>query len=237
VSPTPCKVCGGGGFVAEEREGRLFARPCACRVPERTTTLVSRAEIPQRYQGRYVFETFRPAHPTQEEALALCQRYTEEYPAFGEGPNGLLFMGPCGVGKTHLAVAILQQVVIRKGMPALFVDLNDLYREIRSTYGRADSAETEYDILSPLVEAPLLLIDELGCVATPWAQDTLHYLVSQRYNEQRPTLMTSNYLDVPPRGETALEERIGTRTRSRLHEMCRTVHLEGPDHRRAPAGR
>jgi DNA replication protein DnaC len=58
--------------------------------------------------------------------------------------------------------------------------------------------------------------------------------VSQRYNEQRPTLLTSNYLDTAPRGEVALEERIGTRTRSRLQEMCRTVHLDGPDHRRAP---
>ena len=104
------------------------------------------------------------------------------------------------MGKTHLAVSILQQVVVQKALPALFVDLNDLYREIRATYGRYGAEETEYDILAPLREAPLLLIDELGCVASPWAQDTLHYLVSQRYNEQRPTLLTTNYLDAPPSG-------------------------------------
>lgn len=226
-----CKACGGSGFRTEEREGRLFAVPCGCRVPARKGEFGKRAGIPHRYEG-YVFEAFKPATPSQTEALALCRRYADEYPVFGEGANGLLFLGPCGVGKTHLAVAILMQVVWEKGMPALFVDLNDLYREIRSTYGKFDSPETEYDILSPVVEAPLLLIDELGCVSTPWAQDTLHYLVSQRYNEQRPTLLTTNYPELPQKGEPGLEDRIGTRTRSRLSEMCRTVIMEGPDHRR-----
>ncbi len=229
-----CKDCGGTGYIVEEKGGQLFARPCGCRKPERATALVGQADIPQRYRERYVFDTFQPAKESnQEDALLIARRYAEEYPAFGEGPSGLLFMGPCGVGKTHLAVAILQEVLLKKGMPALFVDLNDLYREIRSTYGKPNADETEYDILTPLVQAPLLLIDELGCVATPWAQDTLHYLVSQRYNEQRPTLLTSNYLDQPDRSnEVSLEDRIGTRTRSRLHEMCRTVLISGPDHRR-----
>ena len=227
-----CRSCGGTGYMAEEREGRLFARPCSCRRLHRAERVRQEAAIPERYQQRCVLGNYVPAHPSQEEALLVCRRYVEEYPLQGEVQNGLLIMGTCGVGKTHLAVGILQEVLTAKKMPALFVDLNDLYREIRGTYGKPGEEETEYDILSPLVEAPLLLIDELGCVATPWAQDTLHYLVSQRYNEQRPTLLTSNYLDAPPRDEPRLEDRIGTRTRSRLHEMCRTLLVEGPDHRR-----
>lgn len=232
MSPTNCPACGGSGYLVEEHGGALVARPCSCRIPDRATRLVEQASIPLRYRKGYTFDTFKPAHATQEEALMLSRRFAEDYPVLPEGANGLLLLGPCGVGKTHLAVSILQEVVVRKGMPALFVDLNGLYREIRATYGRTGSEETEYDILNPLVEAPLLLIDELGCVATPWAQDTLHYLVSQRYNEQRPTLCTSNYLDAPGPGETALEDRIGTRTRSRLMEMCQTILMEGPDHRK-----
>lgn len=112
------------------------------------------------------------------------------------------------------------------------MDLNELYREIWASYGRKEAGETEYDILAPLVEAPLLLIDELGCRDSAWAQDTFLYLVSQRHSELRPTLCTTNYLDSPPAGETSLEGRIGVRARSRLLEMCLTVPMDGADYRR-----
>ena len=229
-----CPECGGTGFLVEESGGIQVAKPCPCRIPDRATRLVERASIPLRYRKTCTFGMYKPdpAFPSQEDALTLARRYAEEYPALPEVANGLLFIGPCGVGKTHLAVSILQEVVVRKGMPALFVDLNDLYREIRASYGHAGNEETEYDILSPLVSADLLLIDEMGFVASPWAQDTLHYLISQRYTEQRPTLCTTNYLDEPVAGETRLEDRIGTRTRSRLMEMCQTVHIDGKDYRR-----
>jgi len=230
-----CPKCGGSGFLTEERDGGLYARPCSCRKLNQKERLFRGAEIPQRYRERCVFSEFQPRNGSQEDALAIARKYAEEYPALPESRNGLLFLGPCGVGKTHLAVAILQEILVRKGLPVLFVDLNDLYREIRSSY-EPGAGETEYGILAPVAEAPLMLIDELGCVASPWAQDTLHYLVSRRYNAQLPTLLTSNYPDRAKKGEESLEDRIGTRTRSRLAEMTRAVVLEGTDFRRSPGG-
>jgi DNA replication protein DnaC len=233
VTRRSCPLCNGTGYVVEDRDGAPVARPCKCRTPDRATRLVRQAGIPERYRERCVFEMFKAAPGSSlENALVLARKYAEDYPAFPDGPNGLLFIGPCGVGKTHLAVSVLQEILMRRGLPALFVDLNDLYREIRASYDRKEAGETEYDIMAPLVEAPLLLVDELGCVNTQWAQDTLHYLVSQRYNEQLPTLCTTNYLDESRGGEASLEDRIGTRTRSRLHEMCRTVLMDAPDFRK-----
>jgi DNA replication protein DnaC len=226
-----CQKCGGSGFLTENRDGGVYARPCSCRKLNQKEMLVRGAGIPQRYREKCVFSEFKPNHESQRDALTIAKRYAEEYPALPGDRNGLLFLGPCGTGKTHLAVAILQDILFHSGLPGLFVDLNDLYREIRSSYDPG-SEGTEYAILAPLVEAPLLLIDELGCVASPWAQDTLHYLVSRRYNEQLPTLLTSNYMDDAGRGEEALGDRIGTRTRSRLAEMTRTVVIDGTDYRR-----
>ena len=226
-----CTECGGSGFVIEETNGIQVAKPCPCRIPDRATRLVEQALIPQRYRKKYTFDMYKPFHPTQQDALTLAKRYAEDYPALPETANGLLFMGPCGRGKTHLAVAILQEVVVRRGMPALFVDLNSLFRDLWNTYRSSRAEVTEYDLMTPLVEARLLLIDDLGCLDSPWAQDTFQYLISQRYNEQLPTLCTTNYLDEPASGEPKLEARIGARSRSRLYEMCQTVLVDGPDFR------
>ncbi len=231
MSNKGCPLCEGRGYVVEEVDGVVKARQCECRVNDRITRLIEQAGIPLRYRNRCVFDNYKPMKGTnQDEALALARKYADDYPAFPSAKSGLLFIGPCGVGKTHLAVSILQEILFRKNLPVLFVDMNDLYREIRATYGKFQVVETEYDILFPLVEASLLLIDEVGCVDSPWAQDTLHYLVSRRYNEERPTLCTTNYLD-DASGGISLEERIGVRTRSRLNGMCRTVRINGPDYR------
>ncbi len=168
-----CQKCSGSGFLTENRDGGVYARPCTCRKLNQKEMLVRGAGIPQRYREKCVFSEFKPNHESQRDALTIAKRYAEEYPALPGDRNGLLFLGPCGTGKTHLAVAILQDILFHSGLPGLFVDLNDLYREIRSSYDPG-SEGTEYAILAPLVEAPLLLIDELGCVASPWAQDTLH---------------------------------------------------------------
>lgn len=232
-----CEKCKGEGFIFEEINGIIYSKPCDCSSTEKAALLVQKSNIPERYRDRCALSNFIiPPGPDSEslrEALEVAKRYAEEYPVFEEGkPNGLLFMGPCGVGKTHLAVGILNEIIYKKKMEVRFVDLNDLYREIRKTYGGDDEEITEYDILTPLANAPLLVIDELGCVASPWAQDTLLFLISQRYNKSLPTILTTNYLDEPDeKGEESLTDRIGKRNRSRLYEMCRTVLMKGKDYR------
>jgi DNA replication protein DnaC len=218
--------------MLEDRDGSVYSKPCTCLSTEKETLLHQNSMIPDRYRNSCVLENFiiPENNSSLQEAFLVAKKYAEDYPFFEDGkPNGLLFIGPCGVGKTHLAVAILNEILFKKRKPLKFVDLNDLYREIRASYD--NSQMTEYDILTPLVETELLLIDELGCVSTPWAQDTLLFLISQRYNQSMPTILTTNYLDDPGPQEPSLAGRIGIRTRSRLQEMCRTVIMAGSDYR------
>ena len=78
------------------------------------------------------------------------------------------------------------------------------------------------------------MLDELGAQRpTPWVQDVLYGLINTRYNRQRITIVTSNYGDVPARtGDETLESRVGVLVRSRLHEMCAPVLIEGDDYRK-----
>jgi DNA replication protein DnaC len=105
---------------------------------------------------------------------------------------------------------------------------------------------TELDVLRPVFDAEVLVLDELGAVKpTEWVWDTVSLILNTRYNDQRTTIITTNFEDeaeqVAGGGEFArarraaraetLGDRIGERMRSRLHEMCRVVRVEGSDYR------
>ncbi len=86
------------------------------------------------------------------------------------------------------------------------------------------------------MEVDLLVLDDLGAEKTSeWVEETLNLIVNTRYNERRVTMFTSNYPDYPDTvadGEMdSLLGRIGYRMRSRLHEMCDFLELEGADYR------
>ena len=135
-----------------------------------------------------------------------------------------------------LAVAVLRQVVQASGARGLFYDTRDLLRVIRATYDPSIRT-TEIEVLRPVMTAELLVLDDLGAEKTSeWVEETLNLIVTIRYNEKRLTLFTSNYPDIPDDTDpNALLFRIGFRMRSRLHEMCDFVQLDGADYRELPA--
>jgi len=113
------------------------------------------------------------------------------------------------------------------------VDFSDLLLRIQSTF-KSDSSDSKEDVIAPYVDVELLVLDELGATKpTDFVRDMLYSLLNQRYNRRRITVATTNYFDEPPKGEREkLEDRIGYRLRSRLHEMCRTVRIDADDYRR-----
>jgi hypothetical protein len=88
-------------------------------------------------------------------------------------------------------------------------------------------------VLRPVMEAELLVLDDLGAERpTDWVEETMNLIVNTRYNERRLTLFTSNYSDVPDASDpNSLLARIGFRMRSRLHEMCAVVEIDAADFR------
>ena len=139
-------------------------------------------------------------------------------------------MGSCGSGKTHLAVSILREIIeFDKSGKLAFANFQDLIQEIHASF---DSSEVprKSEILRPLLEADLLVLDELGSQKpTTFVQETLYYLINTRYNEERATIFTTNYLDRPPARDESLTERIGKTLRSRLFEMTESLMFEGVD--------
>src|SRR5438874_3710525 len=240
-----CTLCRGTGWKLVPRPdgavGKVAVR-CDCGIEERSTRVVERARIPKRYE-HCDFESYstdvgstQPQRHSLQQAKLSAQAFVRDYP--GSSEKGLLFMGASGVGKTHLAVAALKEL-IKRGHAGLFCDYRELLKEIQASYNPA-SESTEMGILEPIRTAEILVLDDLGASKpSAWVLDIIGLVLNARYNEKRVTILTTNYLDETAAGsepparlpsgqrvavkEDTLADRIGARMRSRLFEMCRTV--------------
>lgn len=227
VVPETCGFCFGAGMEVVPGKG---ARRCRCKTKDEIARLFESSRIPKRYID-CTLASFRPdmKNATLMRAYHYAFRLIHDFPAVD---RGLLFTGPVGVGKTHLAAAIIHGL-IEKGVPCLFYESGALLKEIQDSYSPI-SQTSELRVLAPVIRTDVLVLDELGAMRpTDWVRDTMMQIINTRYNEKRLTIFTTNYPDVPksPREET-LEDRIGVRLRSRLFEMCRAVEMDGKDYRR-----
>jgi len=224
-----CRICYGSGWASSEIEGTV--RRCDCRIALRIEQLLARARIPARYMDCDL-DSYMPLNSSQKNAKMLVQKFLENYPPLDEKGRGLLFIGSCGVGKTHLAVSLLRHVITQKGDSGLFYDFRDLLREIQGAWNSV-SQTSELEVLRPVIDARVLVLDELGAnKPTTWVRDTVAHIINCRYNERKITMFTSNFLDNPSKaGEETLADRIDTRLRSRLYEMCHTIEIKGKDFR------
>lgn len=241
-----CSLCSGSGWKTVSNGTDRRVTRCDCQLQDRVHALLASARIPKRYEHCELsnFEFDGPHRGLAAARMAAC-KFVEEYP---RDNSGLLMIGSIGVGKTHLAVGIIKELVASKSTHCLFYDYRELLKEIQNSYNDSVKA-TELDVLRPVFETEVLVLDELGAVRpTEWVWDTVALILNTRYNENRTTIITTNYPDETgpelssnpasdfgraqraARRET-LSDRIGERMRSRLHEMCRIVKMEGQDFR------
>jgi DNA replication protein DnaC len=256
VAAEVCSVCDGTGWKFSGQDRRVVR--CDCRLKSRGDALLAAARIPKRYEhcelSNYEFDG--PHAHLVKARMAAC-RFVEEYPLDG---TGLLFTGNIGVGKTHLAVGIIKELMRNKGVGCLFCDYRELLKTIQDSYSPSVQA-TEMGILRPVFDAEVLLIDELGAATTSeWIFDTVAFILNTRYNTQKTVIITTNFDNLPPASPShrpgedvdlfkakaqskvkaeaeavargySLGDRITERMRSRLHEMCRIIKMEGADFR------
>ncbi len=247
---------------------RVWAVPCDCTGSDRSARAMARTRIPKRYEhcdfdnfDTNLYDEGREApawNRSLEQAKLVTEAFARDFPIGNE--TGLLIMGPCGAGKTHLGVSALRQIVLR-GHTGLFYDYRELLKEIQGSYNPQNQT-TELGVLEPVLTVDVLLLDDLGASKpSQWAMETVGHILNSRYNERKITLLTTNYLDSGPNTspstasslhpclivagprlpsgqavsaarEDSLGDRLGMRVRSRLYEMCRTVELFAPDYRR-----
>ncbi|MGQ0792973.1 MAG: ATP-binding protein [Deltaproteobacteria bacterium] len=230
-----CAVCGGVGSVfAVNEKGYNYLKPCpVCGVVRRNLKLYNLAAIPSRYSDVLQPDArFKPKNQRQEHALVYAKDFVKKYPAH----RGFLLMGRAGLGKTHLAIGAISELMLKYGVRCSFKDFFYLLTELKEAYTQSSS---ENDVLQPLIDAEVLVIDELGKGKnSEWELNILDQLISKRYNASKTTLITTNFVSREASAKQGVEDRdilevrVGERISSRLWEMCEFLPMEGKDHRR-----
>ncbi len=242
-----CPICAGSGWKTVPGSECGVTR-CDCQLRARSEAMIAAAHIPKRYE-HCELSNFTTDFPGADRSIAMSHlsatRFVEEFdPREGKG---LLLVGGIGTGKTHLAVGILKELIATRSAACLFCDYRELLKQIQNSYNDSVQA-TELQVLRPVFEAEVLVLDELGAVKpSEWVWDTVSLILNTRYNDKRTTVITTNFPDEPAAGtgseftprsaafaatrKETLGDRIGERMRSRLHEMCRVLEMKGPDFR------
>jgi DNA replication protein DnaC len=205
-----CEKCRGYGYVLVD--GVAHRCDCGLLTEREGKVRLGTAEIPKRFATKD-FTNFKADRKDREREAVLSAAKAYASTFHGHESEGLLLRGITGCGKTHIAIAILKQV-IQRGFTGYYANFNDLLSRIRDSYN-AESGTSEGDLLEVVDSADLLVLDDVGAESTTdWVRDRLYLIINRRYENARPTIITTNC------DEHELESRLGARIVSRLYEMC-----------------
>jgi len=235
-----CPSCHGQGrLYARDERGYEVLRGCGCGADPRRLSLLTGLRLPTKFLAR-TLGGYRAYSPAQQRSLLRARRFVDEFVPGASGQRALVFCGPPGTGKTHLLSGMLRELAARKGVRGRYEEFFLLLSDIRDGFSRGLSSR---EWLEPLRQVDVLAIDEIGKGGKnrDFEQGILDEILSVRYNAGRPTLLATNYprpgtvgWEFKADGQSAenLEQRVGPRIYSRLHEMCRKVEMTGGDCRK-----
>lgn len=198
---------------------------------QKIESILGKSGIKKRYLSRTI-DSFSVTAENKR-SFEVATDYIKNFREYFAQGKGLYLEGPCGTGKTHLAIAIAL-AIINTGVPVICKTSIDILGDIKRCYER-NSEVTEEEVLEAYKTVDLLIIDDLGKEqVTEWSVPVLYSILNERYEALLPTIITTNY------NTTALAEKLSakgdaetaTAIISRFVESSKRVTMSWADYRR-----
>ena len=207
-----------------ERNEREAKEALMKKKQEKVLQLLEKSGLGKRFAKR-TFENFKAENEELKKALLKARGFVEKFP---DVEQGLMFVGPVGVGKTHLAAAIANEL-INNLYSVVFGNVTDLITLIRSTYSK-EADITEAEIIKTFTEdTDLLIIDDLGKEnVSEYTATILYQIINRLYEYEKPLIITTNF------NSSMLKRKFGEKGDaivSRIAEMCEFVKISSDDWR------
>lgn len=182
--------------------------------------------MPLEYQTKD-FSTFIQETDSQKAAFKLARRFVKGWEKAKAGGYGLLFLGSCGTGKTHLACAIMIELLKEYAFSyPRYYKASEIFSSVRSTY-QAGSTTNEEETLKFFSSIQLLVIDEVGVQKGSESEKRILFsILDNRVTSNKPTILLSNL------GPKALEELLGDRLYDRVRSKCVPMLFAGSSMRK-----
>ena len=197
------------------------------------------------------FANYQPSCQEKKRALEICQAFAAKGLEIIQQGQGLLLQGPVGTGKSHLVVSILRSLlennVASFGLPpgkfnliddpdyegyyCSMISVVDLFEILRESFSNDQMMPAARNILHRAKCDDLGILDDIGAEKpSEWAEEKLYAIIDMRYRMKRSTFFTTNCTI------KELEQQIGSRSVSRIQEMCKGVRVGGEDWRKKRMG-